>query len=351
MASVREIAKRAGVSVATVSRALNNAPYVDAETRRRVLEAAQQAGYGQDPSGRVGTVIGLVYPEAVVPADYGGFESALLVGMLDGLGQTRYDLKILDLARDRDPVESFAAFFRRKGLRGVILRSFEQSREITRQIAAEGVPHVVVAERFSDDDRVNFICCDSRDDSRRAVRHLVELGHKRIAMGIHVVQDSDHLDRRAGYLDGLREAGLDADPALIVEVPSSFEGGAAIVSRLMSRPEPPTAIFLTDPLLTFGALRRCLELGIRVPSDLSIVGFDDSDIRLHTFPACTAVCQDARMLGREAALWLSSWLENPQDRGRLREIRSTRLEINQTTGKPATSRFRIMPDGSREAVM
>ena len=124
-------------------------------------------------------------------------------------------------------------------------------------------------------------------------------------------------------------------------------GAPAHVPR--GTPKTADLVRVTDPLATLGAMRRCKELEIDIPRDLSIVGFDDSDIRLHTGPPFTAVCQDARMLGEEAALWLTrSALGRAESRMRL--VRATMLEINQTTARPTREVFRILPDGTRVTV-
>lgn len=354
MPSVRKIASQAGVSVATVSRALNNHPNVNPETRRKVFEVAEIVGYPRVAGLRATTnrVIALAYAGEVVRADYGGFDAAMLAGVLQGINELRYDVKILSLHRDLEQGEKYQALLERKQIAGVILRIFEDSRGAALQLAQTEVPHVVIADRFPEESGVNFICCESREDSRRAVQHLIDLGHRRIALGVHHVRDTDHLDRRAGYEDALKEAGIAIDPALCVELIGSTEGGAGMITRMMSMAVPPTAVYFTDPLATVGALRRCLELGVRVPHDLSIVGFDDSDIRRHTYPGCTAVVQDAEMLGREAARWLTRRLANPSDPTlrRLRVVRQTRLEINQSTGRPAQEPVRVLPDGARVAV-
>ncbi|MFN7021935.1 MAG: LacI family DNA-binding transcriptional regulator [Phycisphaerales bacterium] len=347
MSSVRQIAQLAKVSVATVSRALNNHPDVDPATRDRVVAAANRSGYAPVVGKRLTTVIGLVYPAEPVKADYGAFDSALLAGILRGVNEQKFDVKLVNLRRDKLPDETYTQFFMRKGLRGVILRTYEATRAVCMSIAAEGFPAVVVADRF-DDPRVNFICCDSRDDSRRAVEHLVQLGHRRIACAVHNVPDTDHRDRRDGYAQALADHGIPLDPSMIFEIVASFDGGVAAINRIMGQARPPTAIFFTDPLATLGAMRRCQELEIRIPSDLSIVGFDDGDIRQHTWPPFTAVCQDARMLGEEAALWLTRSVLG-QAEPRLRLVRATMLEINCTTGRPSRDRFRVLPDGSRAA--
>jgi DNA-binding LacI/PurR family transcriptional regulator len=261
------------------------------------------------------------------------------------VNEQKFDVKLVNLQRDKSPEESYTQFFMRKGLRGVILRTFETSRAICRAIGDEGFPAVVVADHF-DDPKISFICCDSRDDSRRAVEHLINLGHRHIACAVHNVPDTDHRDRREGYVQAHREHGLTPDPSLTLEIIASFEGGAFAINRIMGHPRPPTAIFFTDPLATLGAMRRCQELEISIPDELSIVGFDDSDIRHHTWPPFTAVCQDARMIGEEAALWLTRSLQGQAER-QMRMVRATMLEINSTTAPPRRTHFRVLPDGTR----
>lgn len=351
MASVRRIAKQAGVSVATVSRVLNNHPHVDSETRKKVLAAADESNYVR-LSQRSQAVLGLVYPGEVVKAEYGGFDQAVLGGMLEGVNEQRYDVKIVSIARDKGPQESYAQFFARKGLRGVVLRTFDNTRDFCVRIAEEGFPLVVLADRF-EEPGVNFARTDSYSDSMRAVRHLIDLGHRRIALIVHSVADSDHADRRGAYEAALKEAGIPLDPEIVIVNYASADNGASAITRLMGLPRPPTGVFITDPLATIGALRRCLEMAIKVPSELSVVGFDDSDVRLHTFPTCTAVVQDARMLGMEAARWLARVTSSetnespPQPVERLQMVRQTRLEVNRTTAPPPREAVRVLSDGSR----
>ncbi len=333
------------MSVATVSRVLNNHPHVDAETRERVLSAANRWGYTPAVGKRSTTVIGLAYPGEVVRGDYGAFDAALLSGVLRGVNEQRFDVHIVSIQRDKNPGETFTQFFNRKGLRGVILRTVEETRWMVEAIAEEGFPSLVVADRF-EHPSVNFVCCESGEDSARAVAHLVDLGHRRIGIGVHAVPDTDHKDRRAGYERAMREAGLEVDPSLCLDIYASMDGGAGAITRWLSMSNPPTAAYFTDPLASVGALRRCQELGVKVPQELSIVGFDDSDIRSHTYPAMTAVCQDAAMLGFEAARWMTRMLAGQAEK-RIRMIRQTRFEINQTTGAAPAKPVRVLPDGSR----
>lgn len=338
MTSVRAIADELGISVATVSRALNNHPGVSDGTRKRVLQTADRTGYRPSVGRKPTNVIGLAYPGEPVKADFGAFEAALLAGILEGVSERRYDLTFVNIHRDKHADETFGQFFDRKGMRGVLVRSLGDS-AVADQIAEEGFPMVQVADR-SDRPDVNFIDSDSRLTSQQAVEHLLGLGHKRIGLAIHRVHDSDHRDREAGYRDALAHAEIPVEDSLIVRAEASPEGGTMMLMRLLDQPNPPTAIYFTNPLSTVGALHKCLQLGIRVPKDLSIVGFDDSDIRLRTFPQFTAVCQDAKSLGIESARWLTRLL-NDETKGSFREIRPTTLSVHESTAFPPVAAIRL----------
>lgn len=341
--SVRAIADQLNISPATVSRALNNHPKVAAGTRHKVLLAADTLGYMPQVGRKCPNVIGLAYPTDPVRPEYGNFESAMLSGILRGVNERRFDVTFINVDRDKAAEETYTQFFRRKGVRGVIVRTIAPTPAMAEEIAAEGFPCVLVADR-SDRPEVNFVCSDSRHDSAKAVEHLINLGHKRIALGVHAVMDSDHQDRRLGYLEGLRRHGMPVDEDLIVSVVASMEGGATAIDRLLSLDDPPTAVYFTDPLATVGALHRCLELGISVPRDVSIVGFDDADVRYRTYPNFTAVCQDAAQLGLEAARWLTRYVEDMADSS-LRECRPTSFSFNQSSGPCPVATIRLAPDG------
>lgn len=343
-ASIRELASELGVSTATVSRALNNHPAVSEETRQRVLELADQAGYMPRVGQRFRNVVGLVYPSHPVLPEFGSFESAMLSGIIKGLDADRYDLSLIDIERDIGKGESYTQFFRRKGVRGVIIRPLSPEPTLAETIADEGFPCVMVADR-SDHPNLGFVCSDSGRDSYRAVDHLVHLGHTRIALVCHTVLDSDHRDRIDGYRRALKAHGLQVLPELELYLPASMEGGTEAVDRLLAMDNPPTAIFLTNPVPTVGALHRCLELGVRVPEDISIVGFDDSDVRTRTYPKFSSVCQNAEQFGYDAARWLTRRLEGTET-GVLRIHRPTSLQFNKSTGPAPEKPVRLASNRS-----
>jgi len=334
MPSVRVIASRAKVSPATVSRVLNNHPDVDEATRERVLACINEAGYVPRVGRRITNVVALAYPDEPVRSEYGAFEPALLNGIMRGLEEHGFDLKLLSIRRDKLPDETFTQFFLRKGIRGVIMRCFRTNRATISAIAEEGFPSVVVAADF-DDPKVNFIRSDSYPSSRRAVEHLIGLGHRRIALAIHNVADTDHTDRRRGYEDALAAAGIPVDPGLVMEVTAGIFSGEQVLDSMTGLREPATAIFATNPMTAIGIMRRAQERGFVIPRDLSVVGVDDSDVRMHVWPRLTAVVQDASALGLEAALWLTGTLSQQDAPATCRRTVATTFEVNGTTGPPA----------------
>ena len=348
MASIRDVAKTAGVSVTTASRALNNHPDVSSKTRELVLKAANELDYGNIKRSVITNnlavdTIGLVQiDEASLLWEYG---QKLVHGIQRGLHDSKFHLTLISLHPQMLEGESYTQFFRRHGLRGVILRANTKSRQVCEAIAKEGFPSLVVAERF-DSEEVNYMCCDSRRESERAIDHLLHLGHKRIALVVHRRADSDHRDRQLGYEKSLEKHGLEIDPTLIVKIVPNLGGGINAINQLMSLPEPPTAVYLTDPQASIGAMCRAAEIGLKVPDDLSLIGFDDATSRKFIYPRMTAVCQSAEELGEEAARWLCRKVTGLET-GTLHKTVSAFLEINQTTGIPRERPIRILPNGQR----
>ncbi|MAE63704.1 MAG: hypothetical protein CMJ18_05485 [Phycisphaeraceae bacterium] len=328
MSSVRDIAKISGVSAATVSRVLNNDPRVSEDARRKVLEVANLSRYVANVGKRSNTNIAFVYTgESSLGSP---FDAALMRGMASGMEEFGFDLMILDARRARERNEAYSSMFMRKGIRGAVLRTTAQTSSICRQIASEGFPSVVVGARI-DEDGVSYIYSDSRKASERAVEHLIGLGHRRIAICLNIVDDSDHTDRLNGYRDALAAADIDFDERMLVRAPAEREGGAQLIRRLLSMSPRPTAVFITDPYTAIGALTEARRARVRVPGDLSVVGFDDAELRYAVYPEMTSVCQDGVAIGREAFSLLNEILAfRPLDRARDTEApRTTGLEAIQ----------------------
>lgn len=340
MASVREIARKAGVSAATVSRALKNHPDISAETRRRVALAANEAGYAMPVSARHKCCVGLIVDNH---RDLTLYDCLLLNGIRRGLHAARLDVQFVDVTRDMNEAESHTAFFQSRGLHGVIIPPGSNNRRLCLDIAAEGFPSVAIAERF-DEPNVSYVCSETADASERAIEHLVDLGHERIGLALPPFNDHDHEDRFEGYKRALNTHNINYDDSLVVRVDPTPEGGAAALNELLSKREPPTAIFFADPYPAIGALSRAQAAGLSVPGQLSVLGFDDGRMRRQVNPMLSAVCQPTEELGFEAGEWMigaiGGWIEEPIQRS----LPAT-LEINQTTGVPTGDPVRVHPDG------
>ncbi len=340
MSSVRRIAKEAGVSITTVSRALNNDATVSAETRERILAIANRSGYVAKTGRRVTTNIGFAYTGRRTVADV--FDAALLDGVTRGVDECNFDVVLLNMQRDKRPDETYTQYFMRKGVRGVVLRTTTDSRHVCLAIAKEGFPAVVISERF-DDPNLSYIDCDSKTDSVRAVEYLISLGHRRIAFAMHNVPDCDHVDRYEGYRAALDGRGLKYDEKLVFRHQANFSGGATVLQMVMSMPDRPTAIYLADPSLAIGAINQAQLVGVRVPDDLSIVGFDDTEMRYGVFPTMTAVCQDSGTLGFEAALHLTRTIAKGTHTPFQKTV-PTFFEVHDSTGPPPEIRAVAAPN-------
>ena len=347
MTTIRKVAKDASVSIATVSRVLNNQPGVSDGVRSRVLESVNRCGYIANVGKRATCYLAFAYTG---PATLGSaYDAAIFAGMGAAMDEGELDLVLLNLQRDKKPNESFTQFFLRKGVRGVALRTTKRTRATCEAIAAEGFPAVVIGDRF-DSEKISYVYCDSRNTSYQGIEHLVALGHRRIALAISdIVQDSDHADRLNSYEQAMVDAGIQLDRKLLFHIPASRPDGAQVIRKMMSMSTPPTAVMFTDPIVAVGALIEAHKIGVRVPADISILGFDDGDARYHVFPKMTAVCQDARRLGYEAIQVLGRQVLTDGRATPIQEAFPTWLEINDTTGRPAKHVVRVLPDGTRVA--
>ena len=334
MATVKQIAEHLEISSATVSRVLNSRPGIAADTRKRVLDAAQSLGFSRDVGLRSSRYVGFVHPLGQLAGNLGEYHAAMIGGIGSTLGQNQYDLALVDPYRDKRHDESFSQFFLRKDLLGVILQVRPHNAHVPGAIAEEGFPIILVASR-SDHPRVSWLVVDSAAGYAEAVEHLYHLGHRRIALVRRTEPDFDHDERVRGFERAAKQLGIDMPAQHRLSCAADLRSGASVIRRIASLPERPTAVVFVDPAPTRGALSAAAELGIDVPGDLSIVGFDDGDRRYDTVPSYTAVVQNAQDLGAEAAAAMSRVLAGEVDLP-LRRTLPASFEVNRTTG-PAPS--------------
>jgi DNA-binding LacI/PurR family transcriptional regulator len=346
-ASIREIATRLGLSIATVSRALNGMEGVSEQTRLRVQRVADEMGYQRHIAERQTRVIGLLYGGEQLRPEWGAFDSAVVNGIREATEARGWDLTLLSASQRKGPKESFRQFLRYRNVPGVIVRSIQPTPLTAVQVAREGIPSVMLANR-TEDPGVNYICTEMRSQLGILMDHFVGQGHRRIGLSLHGLIDHDMRERHEAYVEAHGRHGLALDPDLVVQA-SEFgtaRVGARAIDRLLSLERPPTAIFFADPMSTVGALQRCLALGVRVPEELSIAGVDDGEVRMITHPVYTAVCQDAAGMGRRAARWLIDSLTGRETMP-LRESEAATLAIHDSVGPAPARAVRLGADGSR----
>ena len=278
--TINDIALAAGVSVATVSRALRNLPSVAPATRARVVEVAAEFEYELHPqasrlaSGRTWTV------GVAAPLFGTWFPSRALGGINSVLAKAGYDLLISMMTAPEDRrrfLREARSFCRR--VDGIVLIDTFVSANGSSADSFFNRPVVAVGERLAG---AGSIAIDNRLAARRAVEHLIELGHERIGLvsGPIIAELPTPVpeQRRLGYEDAHRDAGLRIDPTLAVEGDGLAAGGALALATLIARPDPPTAVFCMTDEMAFGTLEAARSAGMAVPGDLSVIGFDDHDL-------------------------------------------------------------------------
>lgn len=332
--SVRRIAKEAGVSPATVSRVLNSSNTVDPVVRELVLKIANEQRYVASRGNNRPMNLAIAYLGDV---NAGGllsspFDIALLQGMAKMMGSKRFTLSFINAPESRLHGESYTQMFHRCGIQGAVLRSMSGYREDCIEIATEGFPSVVVAERF-DEPEVSWIDCNSKTASMQGVTKLIEMGHRHIAFSCFDKTDQDHTDRFEGYLEALKANGIEADPSMQIRAAATRESGARLLKRLLAHTPRPTAVFITDPLVALGFLGEAQRTSVKIPEDISVLGFDDSQLRYDSFPKLSAVCQDVEQLGASAAEILSELVASENVAARQVEV-SAWIELHETVTEP-----------------
>ncbi len=320
-ATIDDVAIAAGVSVATVSRALRNLPNVAPTTRARVQAAATALSYLPDPfaarlaTGRTRT-IGLA-----VPVSGQWYSAQITAGVAAVLGEAHYDLLLLNVGTD---IERHGIAFNwatmQKRVDGLILVDLALSDDELLALQKASAPVVTVGTRT---DEFPSITIDNHDAEYMATRHLVELGHTRIAIIGDEKPIGDALSfevpaaRKQGYLDALAAAHIVPDPAMSLLGGFSIEGGLEAMNQLLALPERPTAVVSMSDEMAFGAMKSIREHGLSVPEDISIVGFDDHD--LADIMGLTTVRQPVGDLGALSARLILDRLDTTREPEHLQE--------------------------------
>jgi DNA-binding LacI/PurR family transcriptional regulator len=345
MPSVRDVAREAGVSISTVSRVINGHTSVDPRLRQQVLAAVDRCKYSPAVGRKRQDSIALIYAGPFTPGS--PYDSACIEGMVDAMRSSDFDVSIIDLRRDKTRDETFRQFFNRKGIAGAVLRCTVAERGLVAQIAAEELAVVVLGDHFPLEG-MPFVYAESAAASRQAMEHLLSLGHERVAFAACEREDGDHGDRYDAYRSALESRGL-LHANLVERIPPHRLDGAKLVRNLMGMPDRPTAVFIADPLVAVGAINEAHNMGVKIPDELSIIGFDDTDMRGLVYPRMTSVCQDSKQLGQAAYEQVLRLVEGRQEGASegVRPKHAAWLEINETTAPPPEAPSHVLPNRTR----
>jgi LacI family repressor for deo operon, udp, cdd, tsx, nupC, and nupG len=298
VANIYDVAKRAGVSTATVSRVFSQADVVAPSTRRKVLAVCDRLGFTPNVASRQFRTQRTSKIVVTVPDISNPFFSIILQGIEDAAQREGYSVLLGDTQHDRQREERYAQMVRRKEADGLIFLGHRLPTEAARLIDAM-VPRcapVVNGCEFSRSLGVPSVHIDNAKAASEAIDHLYGLGHRRIALVTGPLASPLSRDRLSGATSRARKQQATRD-FIVMHGDFSIQSGAAAAERLLGRGKPPTAVFCFNDEMAMGVLDAARRLGVRVPDELSVVGFDDIRFAQYTVPPLTTIAQPTREIG------------------------------------------------------
>lgn len=331
MTTIIDIARAAGVSQATAARALGGYGSVSAKAKEQVLAAADSLGYQRNElaaslvAGSTRT-IGLVVGDIENP-----FFASVVRGLTDVVEVDGHTVLLAnsdeDLDRERHSVDALCS----RQVDGLVIATAAAGELSHLESAQRSGRPVVLIDRPAPESSFDTVTVENEAGAARALQHLIELGHTRVGIVTDEPDIASSAERLNGYRRAHREAGLELDESLIVEGGPGQEDGRRGALELLGRSDRPTAIFTASNLATYGALAAIDELGLRVPDDVALVGFDDFPLAAVIDPPMTVVSQPVAQIGREAGRLLVERLAG-EDRPPQRVELETELIVRRSCG-------------------
>jgi len=291
----------AGVSKKTVSRVINESPFVKEDTRKAVQAIIRETGYTPDPQARGlafrrSFLVGLIYdnpnPQHTVSHQQ---------GLLDAMAGSGFELVVRPVDRTSPRLlDEMRAFIERQKLFGVVLPSPVSEDERLVELCKELDCRYVRIASVPLDEADRMVVSHDGKGAAEAARHLADLGHTRIALISGPTTFRSSQERQKGFESGLAERGLSLDPALTKRGAYTYESGVAAAHELLALDTPPTAVFCLNDEMAVGAYLAARERGLNIPQDISVVGFDDAPIASRVWPTMTSVRLPLRDMGRIA---------------------------------------------------
>ena len=330
--NIGDIAKRANVSTATVSRTLNQSGAVRPETARKVWRAAATLNYYPNSHARTlvsgrSRLLGLIVSDITNP-----FFPELVHSFETLATQHQYDLILTSTDYQTARMTGCVRRMLERKVDGVAIMTSEMDLGLIKELARRGVP-LVFMDVGRVGPRMSHVLIDYAHGIRQAVDHVAALGHKRVGFITGPLELHSARTRRQAFLDGLRANGIRPDPRLIREGTHTAEGGQQAMSALLRASKLPTAVVCSNDWTAIGALHAIHESGLRVPADISLVGFDDIPLASYTSPPLTSVRMSAGDVGSTAFDALFRLIGGERLEGDIYQVPTT-LVVRNSTGKP-----------------
>ena len=311
---IREVARRSGVSMATVSRALNGRPDVNHATRARIEAIALELGYTPNQQARAlvrrrSDMVGLIWETGYVETEgRQPFLQDLLVGLKMALVDTGYHLMLLSPRTREAGVNAFIQAAVQHGLDGVVLMGVNENEPAVDTLIRSGRPCVGLDLPVTGD-RAAYVSSDNKAGAAIAVQHLHALGHRRIATIAGPLPLMAAQDRLVGFHQAMADLGLTVAKGYVQSGDFFLHSGYVAMEALLALKTRPTAVFVAGDEMAVGAMQAILNAGLEVAKDISIVGYDDIELASVVRPSLTTVSQDYRAIGRAAVALLTSIIE------------------------------------------
>ena len=322
--TIADVAQEAGVSMMTVSRAINNKGGIREETRQRILEIAERIGYRPSGVARAlatnrSCTIGLVIPDVANP-----FFSQIVRGAEDLAYASGYNVFLVNTGEDIEREETALNSLLEKHVDGAILCS-PRLPEIKLQDYIDRFYNTVLINRELESSRVDCVTINVNDmwGAQQAVSHLVSLGHQKIGLIAGPQESTSSQRRRIGYRQGLENNNFPYDDQLIITCQPNIEGGYQAAKAFLSTREEITAIVAYNDMVAFGIYQACEELGKSIPDEMAIIGFDDIPLAALVKPSLSTLRIDKRALGKDAIQTLISLINGEKDIAHERIIQPT----------------------------
>jgi LacI family transcriptional regulator len=330
---IRAVAKRAGVSIATVSRAMNGITTVDAELAKRVMRAAEELNYTPNTqaralvSGRSG-MIGLIVSEITNP-----FFPELIQSFEDSAVKRGYEILIGSTNYSAERMMQCVRRMVERMVEGVAVMTFGMDEDLVQQMVERGIPVVSIGPKNSLEG-ASSLQVDFRRGLHEAVQHLAVIGHRKIAFISGPLSLDSARQRQKAFQEAMSSISTPVPPQFVIEGDHTMEGGFAGAEKLLSLKEKPTAIVCSNDMTAIGVLHAVSGRGLKVPDDISIIGFDDIHMAQFTVPPLTTIrmaCSDLATAALDALLHDTA---EPMRKFEATRMIPTRLIVRQTSGYP-----------------